>query len=48
MSAGPDEQEPAILPQRRAADQGERRQQDRKTPHDSGTPRYLDPGDTDA
>jgi gamma-glutamyl-gamma-aminobutyrate hydrolase PuuD len=46
MSAGPeDEQGPPNNPQRRSSDQGERRQQDRKH-QDTGTPRYLDPGDT--
>ncbi|MTV36698.1 gamma-glutamyl-gamma-aminobutyrate hydrolase family protein [Duganella radicis] len=47
MSAGPDEQDPPPqAQQRRASDHGERRKQDRKTRHDNGTPRYLDPGDT--
>jgi len=48
MSAGPDDQDPQQThnPQRRASDQGERRQPEQRIQQDIGTPRYLDPGDT--
>ena len=47
MSAGPDDQEPQQnTPHRRSGDQGDRRSQPRKDYQDTGTPRYLDPGDT--
>jgi putative glutamine amidotransferase len=46
MSAGPEDSNPQQTPHRRSGDQGERRAHNRKEHQDTGTPRYLDPGDT--
>jgi len=45
MSAGPEDEQQQNNPQRRASDHGERRQ-DQRQHRETGTPRYLDPGDT--